>query len=62
MDLRRNFDKAFKEQAVAKILSGESTESKMAKELEAHYSTVRDWIKEYEQDGANAFPGSSNTY
>ena len=55
---RKKFDKAFKEQAVARILSGESTTSMMAKELGVHYSTVRDWVKAYEQDSVNAFPGS----
>lgn len=57
---RKKYDKSFKEQAVAKILSGETTTSLMAKELGIHYSTVRDWVKEYEQDGSNAFPGSGN--
>ena len=58
MNQRKKFDKAFKEQAVARILSGESTTSMMAKELGVHYSTVRDWVKACEQDGVNAFPGS----
>lgn len=60
MPQRRKFDKAFKEQTVAKILAGETTTSIIAKELGVHYSTVRDWVKEYEQDGSNAFPGSGN--
>jgi transposase len=60
MTQRKKFDKAFKEQVVAKILVGETTTSQMAKELDVHYSTVRDWVKEYEQDGSSAFPGSGN--
>lgn len=60
MSQRKKFDKVFKEQTVAKILSGETTPSQMAKELNVHYSTVRDWVKEYEQDGLNTFPGSGN--
>lgn len=51
MNQRKKFDKAFKEQTVAKILLGKSTASIMAKELGVHYSTVRDWVKAYEQDG-----------
>jgi len=35
--------------SVAKISSGETTTSLMSKELGIHYSTVRDWVKEYEQ-------------
>ncbi|MEQ8197700.1 MAG: transposase [Clostridiaceae bacterium] len=57
---QRKNDKTFKEQPVAKIPVGETTRGLMAKELGVHYSTVRDWVKEYEKDGANAFPGSGN--
>lgn len=34
-----------------KILSGETTVSKMSEKLDIHYSTVRDWVKNYKQDG-----------
>lgn len=60
MSQRKKYDKAFKEQTVAKILAGESTTSTMAKEIGVHYTTVRDWVKEYERDNVNAFPGSGN--
>lgn len=60
MGERRKFDKAFKEQAVLRVLSGETTVSKMAQELDVHYSTVRDWVRYYKKDGSNAFPGSGN--
>lgn len=45
---------------VLKILSKEKTISQMAKELDVHYSTVRDWVIGYKQDGSNSFPGSGN--
>lgn len=32
----------------------------MAKEISVHYTTDRDWVKEYERDNVNAFPGSGN--
>lgn len=57
---RRKFDKAFKEQVVLQIMSGETTVSKMAEEIGVHYSTVRDWVQYFKQDGVNAFPGSGN--
>ena len=60
MGERRKFDKAFKEQAVLRILSSETTVSKMAEELSVHYTTVRDWVRYYKKDGSNAFPGSGN--
>ncbi|MFL0198212.1 transposase [Clostridium sp. WILCCON 0269] len=49
-----------KEQTVTRILSGEIMTSLMAKELGVHYSTVRDWVKEYEKGSLNAFHGSGN--
>jgi len=60
MTERRKFDKAFKEQAVLRILSKETTMAKMADELGVHYTTVRDWVQYYKRDGENAFPGSGN--
>ena len=57
---RKKFDKAFKEQAVEKILAGEANISSMAKEIGVHYSTVRDWFIVYEKDVPSAFPGSGN--
>lgn len=60
MGERRKFDKAFKEQAAKRVLSGEITASKLADELGVHYTTLRDWVKYYKSDGDNAFPGSGN--
>lgn len=57
MGQRKKFDKAFKEQVVLRILAEETTASESAKELGVHYSTVRDWVNNYQKDGANAFPG-----
>jgi transposase len=57
---QKKFDKAFKEQAVLRILNGDSTASEIAKELGVHYTTVRDWVKSYKQDGTSAFPGRGN--
>ncbi|WP_080062855.1 transposase [Ruminiclostridium hungatei] len=54
------FDKAFKEEAVLRILSSETTISKMAEELDVHYTTVRDWVRYYKKGGTNTFPGSSS--
>ncbi|KRE35630.1 transposase [Paenibacillus sp. Soil522] len=60
MGQRKKFDKAFKEQVVLRILAEESTASETAKELGVHYTTVRDWVKVYKQDGEQSFPGSGN--
>jgi len=58
MQQQGKYDKAFKEQVVLRILAKETTISKMAEELGVHYTSVRDWVRNYSRDGANAFPGS----
>ena len=60
MKQQGKYDKAFKEQVVLRILAKETTISKMAEELGVHYTSVRDWAKDYKRDGENAFPGSGN--
>lgn len=54
------YDREFKEQVVQRIVRGETTTAEMAQELELHYTTVRDWVRQYKKDGSNAFPGSGN--
>lgn len=54
------YDKAYKEQVAQRILSGEKTIREMSDELGIHYTTVRDWVRNYKRDGENAFPGSGN--
>ncbi|WP_171056508.1 transposase [Paenibacillus sinopodophylli] len=56
----KKYDKAFKEQVVLRIVAEESTVSETAKDLGVHYTTVRDWVKVYKQDGEHSFPGSGN--
>ncbi|MFC5650396.1 transposase [Paenibacillus solisilvae] len=60
MGQRKKIDKAFKEQVVLRILARESTVGDAAKELDVHYTTVRDWVRTYKRDGEGAFPGSGN--
>jgi transposase len=54
------YDSEFKELVVQRILNGETTTTEMARELELHYTTVRDWVRHYKKDGKNAFPGSGH--
>jgi transposase len=58
MGQRKNYDKAFKEQVVLRILAEETTTREIAQELGVHYTTVRDWLEHYKRDGESAFPGS----
>jgi transposase len=60
MEQRKKFDKAFKEQVALRILAKESTVGDAAKELNVHYTTVRDRVRTYKRDGESAFPGSGN--
>lgn len=60
MGERRKFDKAFKEQVALKVMSGETTVSKMADEIGVHHTTIREWVNSFKRDGDNAFPGSGN--
>lgn len=54
------YDREFKEQVVKRILNEETTIGKMAEELDLHYTTVRNWIRQYKRDGHGAFPGSGH--
>jgi transposase len=54
------YSKELKEQAVLRILNGETTIKKMSEELEVHYTTVRDWVREYKKKKDGAFPGSGH--
>ena len=55
---KARYDREFKLLAVQRILNGETTITDMARELDLHYTTVRDWVREYKNEGQNAFPGS----
>ncbi|MFD0677157.1 MULTISPECIES: transposase [unclassified Paenibacillus] len=55
MRQRKKVDKAFKEQVVLRILAGDTTFANAAKELDVHYTTIRDWVKFYKHDGDSAF-------
>lgn len=54
------YDREFKELVVQRILNGETTTSDMARELELHYTTVRDWVRQYKKNGQKAFPGKGH--
>jgi transposase len=54
------YGKEIKEQAVLRILNGETTITKMSEELEVHYTTVRDWVRQYRKKKDESFPGSGH--
>ncbi|HEY9061489.1 MAG TPA: transposase [Pseudobacteroides sp.] len=54
----KRFDKNFKDRAVKLVIEDGRKKSDLAQELGLHYSTLNEWVKEYEKDGVNAFPVS----
>ncbi len=52
------YGKEVKEEAVLRILNGESTIKKMSADLGVHYTTVRDWVRQYKEKKDESFPGS----
>lgn len=54
------YGKEMKEQVVLRILNEETTIREMSEELEVHYTTVRDWVRQYRKKKDESFPGSGN--
>ena len=54
------YGKETKEQAVLRILNKESTIREMSEQLGVHYTTVRDWVRQYRQKKDESFPGSGH--
>ena len=54
------YGKEIKEQAVLRIMNGNATIKKTAEELGVHYTTVRDWKRQYSKKKGESFPGSGH--
>lgn len=54
------YGKEMKEQVVLRILNKETSIRLMAVELGVHYTTVRDWVREYRKKKEEAFTGSGH--
>jgi len=54
------YGKEMKEQVVLRILKEETTIAEMSEELGVHYTTVRDWVRQYRKKKCESFPGSGN--
>jgi Transposase and inactivated derivatives len=55
---RRKFDRNFKLAAVKLVVIEELSVVQVAKELDIHCNSLYRWIREYEDYGESAFPGS----
>jgi transposase len=54
------YGKEMKDQVVLRILNKETTIKEMSEKLEVHYTTVRDWVRQYRKKKDESFPGSGN--
>jgi transposase len=54
------YGKETKEQVVLRILNKETTIMKMSEELGVHYTTVRDWVRQYRNKKEESFPGTGH--
>lgn len=54
------YGKETKEQAVLRILNKESTIREMSEQLGVHYTTVRDWLRQYRKKKDESFPGTGH--
>jgi transposase len=57
MEFRRKFTREFKLEAVRRLEAGQSS-GEVARALEVHPSTLRDWRAELRTRGEQAFPGN----
>lgn len=60
MGKQRTYDKEFRINAVKHYQSGEKSLAEVANSLGVPVSTLSGWVKEYKEQGENAFPGSGN--
>ncbi|MBN2040923.1 MAG: transposase [Spirochaetes bacterium] len=54
------YGKETKEQVVLRILNKETTIRQMSEELGVHYTTVRDWVRQYRNKKEESFPGTGH--
>ena len=55
---RQKYTKEFKEQAVMLVLKQGLNHSEVGRKLGVHATSIANWIRAYEADGKDAFPGN----
>ena len=58
--VRRKFSREFKLEAVRLAQQPDVSVAEVARDLELHDHVLRRWIRQYEEDPANAFPGGGH--
>jgi len=54
----RTYDKEFKENAVKLVLEKGKAKKEVARDLGINKSTLLYWVRQYQEDTINSFPGS----
>lgn len=57
---RKRYDRQFKASAAKVVPPGEMTVKDLSEELGIKDSTLRRWVREYEEMGDDAFPGNGS--
>ncbi len=57
---RRIFTVEFKEQAVSLVLDRGLTRAQVARDLGVSQTQVSNWVKDFQKNGLDAFPGNGN--
>ena len=60
MGNKRRFTKEYKEEIIKLVTEQGKRPTHVARDIGVSESTVRGWVKKYQEYGANAFPGSGN--
>lgn len=55
---RKKFDKEFKQQAVKMVLEGGLSKAEVARRLNVDQSSIANWIRAFQADSGDAFPGN----
>lgn len=58
MAVRRKFSREFKLDAVRMVTGGDHDLVQVAKDLDIRPDMLRKWMRQFEEDGGQAFPGS----
>lgn len=57
---RRKFSKEFKQDTARLIVEDGHRVTDVAKDLEIGHSMISRWVREYQENGSDAFPGNGN--
>ena len=57
---RRKFSRDFKMDVVNMIKTGDKSVGELSKELDIHEVTLYSWVRKYDEDKEESFPGEGN--